>query len=57
MPADKANINNKKCSDKFIVEKIKYDENKVIIGLSIKNATKKVRAFVLMPPKGENDGK
>ena len=55
--ADKANINNKKCSDKFIVEKIKYDENKVIIGLSIKNVTKKVRAFVLMPPKGENDGK
>lgn len=39
----------KSCSDKFEVEKIKYDENKNIIGLSIKNLTNKKRVFVLKP--------
>ena len=38
------------CSDKFKVEKIAYDDNKNIIGLSIKNTTNKKRVFVLKPP-------
>lgn len=49
VPADKANINNKKCSDKFIVEKIQYNDKGVIEGLAIKNITKKVRAFLMKP--------
>ena len=45
IPADKCNINNGKCHDKFKVEKIQI-ENKVITGLAIYNETKKERAFV-----------
>jgi len=37
----------KACSDKFEVEKIAYDENKNIIGLSIKNNTTKKRVFLM----------
>ena len=47
--ANKANINNKKCSDKFVVEKIQYTDKGVIEGLAIKNITKKVRAFLMKP--------
>lgn len=45
IPADKCNINNGKCFDKFSVEKIKI-EDKRITGLAIWNETKKIRAFV-----------
>ena len=43
--ADKCNIDNGKCYDKFEVEKIKI-ENKQITGLAIMNATTKKRCFV-----------
>ena len=43
--ADKCNIQNGKCFDKFAVEKIKI-ENKKIIGLAIVNVTTKQRCFV-----------
>ena len=43
--ADKCNINNGKCYDKFEVEKIVI-ENKKIMAVAIKNITKGVRAFV-----------
>ena len=49
--ANKANINNKKCSDKFVVEKIQYTDKRVIEGLAIKNITKDVRAFLMKPGK------
>ena len=39
----------KSCSDKFEVEKIAYDENKNITGLSIKNTTNKKRVFLMKP--------
>lgn len=42
--ADKCNIENGKCNDKFEVEKI-IIENKRIVALSIINTTKGVRAF------------
>ena len=45
IPADKCNINNGKCYDKFIVEKIVI-ENKQIVALAIWNTTKNCRAFV-----------
>lgn len=45
IPADKCNINNKKCYDKFSVEKI-IIENKKITALAIYNDTKKCRAFI-----------
>ena len=45
IPADKCNIYNGKCYDKFVVEKIKI-ENKQITGLAIVNETKKTRCFV-----------
>lgn len=45
IPADKCNISDGKCFDKFIVEKIKI-ENKQITGLAIFNETKKQRCFV-----------
>lgn len=45
IPADKCNIKNGKCSDKFIVEKI-IIENKQITAVAIYNETKKCRAFV-----------
>lgn len=57
--ADKCNISGNKCYDKFVVEKIAYDDKKRITGLSILNLNKKneknkcVRAFVLKP-KEEN---
>jgi hypothetical protein len=43
--ADKCNITNGKCYDKFAVEKIKI-ENKKIVGLAIVNVTTKQRCFV-----------
>ena len=46
--ADKCNINNGKCYDKFAVEKIKI-ENKQITGLAIKNVTTGQRCFVWQP--------
>jgi hypothetical protein len=47
--ADKCNITtDKKCFDKFAVEKIKI-ENKKIVGLSIMNLTTKQRCFVWTP--------
>ena len=45
IPADKCNINDGKCYDKFIVEKILI-ENKQITALAIWNTTKNCRAFV-----------
>lgn len=45
IPAEKCNINNGKCYDKFVVEKI-IIENKQIVALAIWNTTKNVRAFV-----------
>ena len=45
IPADKCNIVNGKCYDKFIVEKIVI-ENKQIVALAIWNTTKNCRAFV-----------
>lgn len=45
IPADKCNIKNGKCYDKFIVEKI-IIENKQIVALAIYNTTKNCRAFV-----------
>lgn len=45
IPADKCNIVNGKCYDKFVVEKILI-ENKRIVALAIWNASKNVRAFV-----------
>lgn len=49
------NKGKKACNDKFLVEKIAYDENKNIIGLSIKNTTSKKRVYVLKPI--EKEGK
>lgn len=46
--ADKCNIQNGKCYDKFAVEKIKI-ENKKIVGLSIMNLSTKQRCFVWTP--------
>lgn len=43
--ADNCNINNKKCYDKFCVEKIKIVDGE-IVGLAVWNLTKKCRAFV-----------
>lgn len=45
IPADKCDINNGKCYDKFVVEKI-IIEDKQIVALAIYNTTKKCRAFV-----------
>ena len=45
VPAEKCNINNGKCYDKFVVEKI-IIENKQITALAIWNTTKNCRAFV-----------
>jgi hypothetical protein len=45
IPAEKCNINNGKCYDKFVVEKI-IIENKQIVALAIYNTTKNCRAFV-----------
>ena len=45
IPADKCNITNGKCYDKFEVEKI-IIENKQIVALAIWNTTKNCRAFV-----------
>ena len=45
IPAEKCNIKNGKCYDKFIVEKI-IIENKQITALAIWNVTKNCRAFV-----------
>jgi hypothetical protein len=45
IPADKCNIKNGKCYDKFVVEKIIID-NKQITALAIYNTSKKCRAFV-----------
>lgn len=45
IPADKCNIENGKCYDKFEVEKIAI-EDKRITGLAIRNVTKGVRAYV-----------
>lgn len=46
--ADKCNIQNGKCYDKFEVEKIKV-ENKRITGLAIKNVTTGKRCYVWQP--------
>jgi hypothetical protein len=45
IPADKCDINNGKCYDKFEVEKIVI-ENKRIMAIAIKNISKGVRAFI-----------
>lgn len=45
IPADKCNIKNGKCYDRFVVEKIKI-EDKQITAVAIWNVTKGVRAFV-----------
>ena len=45
VPAEKCNIKDKKCYDKFEVEKI-IIENKRITAIAIKNITKGIRVFV-----------
>jgi hypothetical protein len=45
------NISNKKCYDKFAVEKITYNFDKSINGLSIMNLNTKKRVFVKQPAK------
>jgi hypothetical protein len=45
IPAEKCNIKNGKCYDKFVVEKIVID-NKQITALAIWNTTKNCHAFV-----------
>ena len=56
IPANKCKIvpkgNKYTTYDKFYVERIKYNANDEIVGLSIKNQ-KNVRVFVKMPPKEE----
>lgn len=52
IPAEKCNIVNGKCFDKFIVEKIKI-ENKQITAVAIWNETRKMRAFVWQKQKEE----
>lgn len=58
IPADKCDIQNGKCFDKFEVEKIVI-ENKEIVALAILNTSSKAgklserRAFVWQKPKGE----
>jgi hypothetical protein len=52
IPADKCKINNGKCYDRFIVEKIKI-ENKQITAVAIWNETQKTRAFVWQKQKEE----
>lgn len=54
IPADKCKIENKKCYDKFVVEKILI-ENKRITALAIWNTSKNVRAFVWQEAK-KNEG-
>ena len=53
VPAERCNIkqsgNKYICNDKFRVEKITYDDDGNIDGLSIMNDTAKVRAFVQTP--------
>lgn len=49
IPAEKCNIKDGKCFDRFEVERI-IIEDKRIVALSIKNTSKGIRAFVLMPP-------
>ena len=53
IPAERCNIkqsgNKYICNDKFRVEKITYDDDGNIDGLSIMNDTAKVRAFVQTP--------
>ena len=55
VPADKCNIKQiggkYACMDKFRVEKITYDADGCIDGLSIMNDTAKMRAFVKQPTK------
>ena len=45
IPADKCNIKNGKCYDKFVVEKI-IIQDKQIVALAIYNSTKGCRAYV-----------
>lgn len=45
IPAEKCNITNGKCYDRFVVEKIKIEDKK-ITGLAITNATTEKRCFV-----------
>lgn len=47
----KDNRGKKACSDKFVVEKIAYDESHNITGLSIVNTNNKKRVFLLKPAK------
>lgn len=58
IPADKCNIKQDKgkfkCNDKFRVEKISYDSDGCIDGLSIMNDTAKVRCFVKKPKEESN---
>lgn len=45
IPADKCNIKNGKCYDKFSVEKIRIEDKK-ITGLAIRNETRKERVYI-----------
>lgn len=62
IPAEKCNINNGKCYDKFEVEKISIKDKK-IVGLSIINTSlktddiKEKRCFLLIPPTPPKDDK
>ena len=50
--SENCTISGNKCYDKFKVEKIAYDDNKNIVGLSIINTSNKKRAFLLKPDGG-----
>ena len=52
IPAEKCNIKNGKCYDKFIVEKI-IIEDKQIVALAVWNTTKNCRAFVYQKEKAQ----
>lgn len=54
IPADKCNIANGRCYDKFKVEKIRI-ENKRITALAIRNETINTRAFVWFEDKEKED--
>lgn len=56
IPADKCNITNGKCYDKFHVEKIKI-EDKRITAIAIWNDTTKKRAFVWTEENEKNESK
>ena len=60
IPAEKCNINNGKCYDKFVVEKIIIENKRItaisILNTSIKGDKKAQRCFIWQEKKNETDG-